>query len=172
MFEYELNLIKNEETRKITEELLKGVPEYFWMVPASSSGKYHPKYALGEGGLVRHTKAAVRFAEHLFRIYDFDENEQGYIVAALLLHDSFKQGEEEGHTVHEHPVLAAEYVRKNAPKGYSRQVAPLIESHMGQWNKSEKSDVVLKKPRGKKRWFVHLCDYLASRRGVEVELDE
>ena len=172
MFEYELNLIKNEEIRKTTEELLKGVPEYFWHVPASSSGKYHPMYALGEGGLVRHTKAAVRFAEHLFALHDFMQIEKDYIVAALLLHDTFKQGKDEGHTVHEHPLLAAQYVRENADEEYASEVCPLIEKHMGQWTTSQYSSVVLEEPEDELEKFVHECASLASRRGIEVELDE
>lgn len=39
---------------KFTIEVLKQVPSYFYIVQASSSGRYHPTYALGEGGLVRH----------------------------------------------------------------------------------------------------------------------
>ena len=107
MFEEELTLIKNDEIREITARLLDGAPEYFWHVAASSSGKYHPAYALGEGGLVRHVKAAVRFANHLFVINDFTEKEQDYIISALLLHDILKHGKDGdvGHTVFEHPIL-------------------------------------------------------------------
>ena len=83
MFLEELELIKNDEIREITARLLDGAPDYFWHVAASSSGKYHPAYALGEGGLVRHVKAAVRFAHHLFVINDFTDKEQDYVIAAL-----------------------------------------------------------------------------------------
>ena len=68
IFEKEINLIKNEQIKNFIRDFLKQVPDYFFKTAASSTGKYHPSYALGEGGLVRHTKAAVRIAYELFRI--------------------------------------------------------------------------------------------------------
>ena len=44
------------------------LPEYFFEVAASSTGKYHPVYALGVGGLVRHTIAAVEIANEMYRM--------------------------------------------------------------------------------------------------------
>ena len=60
IFKKELSLIKDNSIRKFVEDFLNQVPEYFFNVAASSTGKYHPDYALGEGGLIRHTKAATR----------------------------------------------------------------------------------------------------------------
>ena len=173
VFEHELSLIANESIRSITEGLLRHVPAYFWHVPASSSGKYHPAYALGEGGLVRHTKAAVKFAEMLFNISDFTADERDFIVAALLLHDCQKQGDGTAeHTVFEHPLLAAGYVKDNAPSWYADKVCPLIASHMGQWNTSKYAEgVVLPVPQDSLQKFVHECDYLASRKAFEVSFE-
>ena len=80
------------------------------MVPASSSGKYHPSYALGDGGLVRHTKAAMAVAHELFNLEmfqkQFSETEQDLILLSLILHDGKKQGGGNGkHTVFEHPCM-------------------------------------------------------------------
>lgn len=170
MFEEELTLIKNDEIRETTARLLDGAPEYFWHVAASSSGKYHPAYALGEGGLARHVKAAVKFANHLFVISDFTEKEQDYIISALLLHDILKHGRDGdvGHTVFEHPILAAEYIRENASGEYAEVVSSLVSTHMGQWTTSKYSSVVLQAPQTKLQKFVHECDYLASRKDIEV----
>lgn len=170
MFEEELSLIKSDEIRATTARLLDGAPEYFWHVAASSSGKHHPAYALGEGGLVRHVKAAVRFANHLFVINDFTEKEQDYIISALLLHDILKHGKDGdvGHTVFEHPVLAAEYIRENTTGEYAEVVSSLVSTHMGQWTTSKSSSVVLQAPETKLQKFVHECDYLASRKDIEV----
>ena len=64
IFRGELDLISNHKYRECTREILDElVPDYFYDVPASSTGKYHPWYSLGYGGLVRHTKAVVMFAE-------------------------------------------------------------------------------------------------------------
>lgn len=170
LFITELELIKNDEIRTTTEHLLEGAPEYFWHVAASSSGKYHPAYALGEGGLVRHVKAAVKFANHLFAINDFTEKEQDYIISALLLHDVLKHGKDGdiGHTVFEHPILAAEYIRENSTGEYAEIVSSLVATHMGQWTTSKYSSAVLQEPQTKLQKFVHECDYLASRKDIEV----
>nr|DAR47521.1 MAG TPA: HDc [Caudoviricetes sp.] len=170
VFSEELKLIKNDEIRETTARLLDGAPDYFWHVAASSSGKYHPAYALGEGGLVRHVKAAVRFANHLFVINDFTDKEQDYIISALLLHDILKHGKDgdEGHTVFEHPILAADYIRENTAGEYSEVVASLVSTHMGQWTTSKYSSAMLQAPETKLQKFVHECDYLASRKDIEV----
>ena len=65
IFEKELKYIKNESYRNDTMYLIDCLPDYFFEVAAASTGKYHPKYAQGEGGLVRHTKSAVRIAYEL-----------------------------------------------------------------------------------------------------------
>ena len=65
-FEQELNYIKDENIRKSLEIMINYIPDYFFHIAASSTGKYHPQYALGDGGLIRHTKAAVRMAIELF----------------------------------------------------------------------------------------------------------
>ena len=166
----ELASIKNDEVRATTTRLLEGAPAYFWHVAASSSGKYHPAYALGEGGLVRHVKAAVKFANHLFVISNFTEAERDYAIAALLLHDVLKHGNDgdEGHTVFEHPTLAAEYIRTNASGEYAEVVASLVSTHMGQWTTSKYSTATLPAPETALQKFVHECDYLASRKDIEV----
>ena len=98
-FQTELSLISSDEIRDVTSALLEQVPDYFWTVPASSSGKYHPEFAQGEGGLYRHTQAAVKFATDLFALTDYPQDKMDYIISALLLHDSQKYGPvNEGHT--------------------------------------------------------------------------
>ncbi len=61
-FEKEIDWIHSQAVREFAKYCVNNLPEYFFTVPASSSGKYHPSYALGDGGLVRHTKAAVTIA--------------------------------------------------------------------------------------------------------------
>lgn len=171
VFESELESIQTPSIRDVVRDLLGNVPSYFWVVPASSSGKYHPAYAVGDGGLVRHTKAAVKFCNEFKVIKGFTTEENDFAIAALLLHDTWKQGDGvEGHTVFDHPVLAAEYVKNNSPAWFSEVVAPLIASHMGQWNTSKYAEgVVLPVPSSELEKFVHECDYLASRKAFDVQ---
>ena len=156
------------------------LPAYFFTVPASSSGKYHPSYALGDGGLVRHTKAAVSIAHELFdlEMFPFTNDEQDLIILSLILHDGLKQGDGNGkRTVFDHPILAANFVKRC---NFESQlltdeqeafVVNAIESHMGQWNTSKYSKVELPKPKNKFQKYVHLCDYLASRKYLEFDFE-
>ena len=68
IFKIELDYIKNLRIRNACLEMIKLLPDYFFEIPASSTGKYHPVYASSEHGLVKHTKVAVRFAYELFNI--------------------------------------------------------------------------------------------------------
>ena len=91
-FIVELSYIKDEKVRDSLEIMINKIPDYFFTIAASSTGKYHPKYATGDGGLLRHTKAAVRMAEELFGIYKFPDHTKDLIIMALVLHDSLKKG--------------------------------------------------------------------------------
>ena len=65
-FNKEIGYIKDESKRRDIEVLINLLPDYFFLIPASSSGKYHPKFALTNSGLVKHTKVAVRIAIDMF----------------------------------------------------------------------------------------------------------
>ena len=136
MFKEELNLIKSDDVRTFVKDFLNQVPDYFFTTAASSTGKYHPNYALGEGGLVRHTKAATRIAYELFRInfFKYNEIEQDLILASLILHDTYKHGKNGSkYTVTEHPIVAAQEVlnfSSDMNKEYKEIIASNISSHM------------------------------------------
>ena len=57
-----MNEIENEELRNFALYSANEIPNYFWEIPASSSGKYHPITDLGEGGLVRHPLMVCKVA--------------------------------------------------------------------------------------------------------------
>ena len=65
IFKTELGYIKEDDIREKAIKVINMLPDYFFEVPASSTGKYHPSFSQGEGGLVRHTKAAVNIANEL-----------------------------------------------------------------------------------------------------------
>jgi 23S rRNA maturation-related 3'-5' exoribonuclease YhaM len=179
-FKQEFKLIRDKNLRDLVIEYMeKYVPDYFYVVPASSSGKYHPKYTLGEGGLVRHTKACVVIAEELLTLEQYGTLDHDEIISALLIHDSFKQGlETDGHTKFEHPVYSAKaftlFTKEYHPDmiGVALRVSKLVISHMGQWNTSKYSRVTLPKPQTASEKFVHMCDYLASRKSITIDVGE
>jgi len=52
------------------------------------------------------------------------------------------------------------------------QIAKCIKSHMGQWNTDYKTkEEMLPKPQNEIEKFTHLCDYLASRKMLEINFE-
>ncbi|MBR3655270.1 MAG: HD domain-containing protein [Candidatus Gastranaerophilales bacterium] len=172
----ELDFIDDPKIKEIAQNLIGQLPDYFFEVAASSTGKYHPKYALGKEGLIRHTKAAVRIANDLLRLEMFKglSEKKDLIITALLLHDGWKHGREyNNYAQSNHPLIAAEMVEELCEdKEIATQLATLIKTHMGQWNTDWKTGVeIMPKPETKIQSFVHLCDYLASRKFLEFNFE-
>ena len=99
IFELLLDAFENEDIKQFAESCIDTIPEYFWHVGASSTGKYHPSYALGELGLARHTCALVRFLNHMLSIdcikNEFSSRERDLMRVAGIMHDSMKSGTDE-----------------------------------------------------------------------------
>jgi 23S rRNA maturation-related 3'-5' exoribonuclease YhaM len=179
IFEEEINYIKDASVKESLITMIERIPEYFFHIAASSTGKYHPEYATGEGGLLRHTKSAVRMAVELFPIYNFSEHTKDLIIFSLVLHDSVKKGypEEQQYSLFDHPLLAAKFVDENKKdlkltSDDLELVKGMISSHMGKFNTSSYSDVILPVPETREQKFVHLCDFLASRKVINVLFDK
>ena len=191
-FRGSFQLINNEKIRKFTKWVTVNAPVYFFEIPASSTGKYHPRYARKSGGLVLHTLSTIIFANHLFPLYNFNQLEQDLIIASLIMHDMAKNGveiengqvvQESNYTVAKHPIAICEYVEylyKTSDEvdddiiyifkeGYWDIIKSNVQSHMGQWNKDKAGNEILPLPATREQFFIHQCDYLASRRNLLVE---
>lgn len=179
-FNKEINYIKNDRIKNSLIIMLDKLPDYFYHVPASSTGKYHPSFSLGEGGLLRHTKAAVRIAYELFNdesINNFTQDEKDLIIFSLTLHDGLKSGMTKSeYTLFEHPILMSNYIRENKDNLELNEseidfVCRCIATHMGPWTKNYKGEEILTPPKDKYQRFVHMCDYLASRKFLDVKFE-
>lgn len=173
-FEREISLIKEEVHRDFIKYYFSYFcPSYFWEIGASSSGKYHPAFSQGTGGLVRHTKAVVMFAEELLRMssYSYMKDEyKDYVIMACLLHDTCKYGVDKYNKAEykNHARNAAfnvigawnEYFDFDCP--CPEFLLNAIISHMGQW--SEKDD----RPFTVIDRCVHMADYMASRSFIDI----
>lgn len=187
VFKTELNFIKDERIRNSTKTILELLPDYFYEIPASSTGKYHPSFSLGEGGLVRHVKVAVRFAKELLDNpligNKYTDNEKDVMIMALILHDGLKSGlTHNRYTQANHPTLIKNFVNdhKNDIELSNNELdlfGHVVESHMGIWNKDYEGNEILPIPKTKYENFVHMCDYLSSKKFLDVhfngmEIDE
>lgn len=173
LFEREINLIVDEELRMCVKSYLEdGTPDYFWTDGASSSGKYHPEFAQGMGGLVRHTKAVVMFAEELLRMSSYaymKEEFKDYVIAACLVHDTCKYGMTEEMDKTEYKNHA-----RNAARAFcdwcsemeyicSDYLIGAITAHMGQWSTNKEDRPFTNADR-----CVHMADYMASCSFIDI----
>lgn len=170
--------------KKILElvyEYFEKVPDYFYEVPASSTGKYHPSFDQGDGGLIRHTQMTCEIMREFFRMDEYKHLCYFDLMIACILHDTFKNGYQDNKcTVSAHASIAAEefyntythhhYAPEdleetlcNVSYNYSSElkrrinnICNMIRSHMGCWGSV--------KPQTESEKLVHLADYIASRK--------
>jgi hypothetical protein len=161
-------------------------PDYFWTVPASTSGKYHPDLSRGPGGLVRHVRYAVWWGLELMAccpdtgMVTIDE-----LVAALLLHDILKNGDKldsRGRpTLRDSTSVHGPYLGKKinellnedriesavfADDKRIKRIIEAVESHMGRWTLPMELKPQYRTDADSKILcdLVHLADYCASRK--------
>lgn len=173
-FDHEIEFIQSEDLRSFVRFYFDcRVPDYFWTIGASSSGKFHPAMSQGEGGLVRHTKAVAWFCEELLRMsqwaYLTDERKD-YARVACLLHDTAKYGvyaEINKDDYPRHGSIAANCVEHAWPVFFEEdcpyELTHAILSHMGQWT-TDKAD----RPFTPIDRLVHMADYVASRSFIDI----
>lgn len=182
LFLDELSYIKNDDYADALLNIINMLPEYWLHEAASSTGKYHPEYALNEAGLLRHSKAAMRIGFEL--LLDpaignkYTDREKDLMLMSLLVHDGLKLGlPQEKYTRFDHPILMGNFIIDNRDEiGLNEEDAifmnDVIKTHMGPWTKDYQGSEVLESPKTKYQNFVHMCDYLASRKCIIVPFDE
>ncbi len=179
----ELNQIRNPELRACVQGFFDtAVPNYFWRIPASSTGKYHPIADAGDGGLVRHTRMAVAFGVDFVRIEDYAAADPDMVIAALMMHDTFKNGvAQTPYTVQDHGLIAAEqwmsymvdicsHNPEISPETRStvKEIADAITWHMGQWSGVRIEEECGEMPRTALVKAVQLADYASSRKCIDM----
>ena len=183
-FRKELKQIKDPNVKRYTAKALALLPDYFYEVPASSTGKYHPKFTVCVGGLVKHVKAAVMVAAALFdnELFSggFTAIEKDCILSALLLHDGLKHGLPKlPYSTQSHPKDVCEYLancetlENIISKNEEQIILECIWSHMGLYNKCYRTGkVILDPPENEMQKFVHLCDYMRSRKFMDIKIED
>ncbi len=193
MLQNEILTIKNKNIRDVITEVLQNAPTYFWEIPASSTGKHHPEYALKENGLVNHIRAGIMLIEDTFKNNTimnvfFPEGHSELIKdcirGAYLIHDCCKSGLDNvpvPHTCIEHPLLVKELtkkIKKSTIMKLSEQersclsyMMGAVEKHMGEWITDCKGNKILDTPKNGLEKFIHMVDYYASRKFLEVNFE-
>lgn len=144
----------------ITPIIRDDVPEYFWVNPSSSSGKYHPSDERGKFGLVLHTCRVTKITSELCIAAEIKGVDRDNMIVAAILHDSFKYGEQGAHyTVKNHCVIPGEQLR------ISPEIIDLIRTHDGHWILPDEWGDANEHQR-----IIHYADYIASRHFVHIQI--
>lgn len=178
VFEGLLNKFETDEIRDYCADMIKEIPDYIFTIPSSTSFKYHNKTQCQPHGQIFHI---LMFAEVMNYVLGLEyvkektnERQRDCLRCTPIFHDAIKCGlNSSQYTVHEHPMFAGEWVRNTSvehdvdadTKAY---IARLCESHSGEWTSTKRSKTVLPKPENDEQFFVHMCDYLASRSNIDM----
>lgn len=171
-----IRAIKDSTIRKFTRSCLEEAPPYFWHIPASSSGKWHPVWAVMESGLLRHTVLAIYLGKELARTFGLTPLETDIALSALAIHDTVKygMGVYDVQYYPMHPYLPRICYKKLAQEHFTNPVIPntifdAVERHMGSINDGEWTSIGRIKPENRVEYVVHLADYIASRKKIHFE---
>lgn len=110
----------------------------------------------------------------------FTSRERDLLRVAGLMHDTQKSGAQEDYekskwTKFDHPIRAANVILKlgGLPQEEIGYIVSAISSHMGQFNTDKRNpNTVLPKPKSKAQIILHLADYLASRKDIELLFED
>ena len=97
---------------------------------------------------------------------------------ALILHDGVKSGvPKERYTRFDHPIMMGQMIMDNEENMELEMeeiefLDDVIKTHMGPWTTDYNGVEVLERPKTKYQNFVHMCDFLASRKALEVPFDD
>ena len=173
-FKTELSLIKDDLLKQFVTKLLNNdVYEGNFINAASSTGKYHPKFANDKNGLVNHTRAVTKIAFVLCNARpDIDTD---IVLASCILHDMMKYSVDYNYTHMEHANMMYNHIMRFyvntdtdfiSIKDKIEDIAVVIKYHMGYFesnideylkeiNNTTVRDIIL---------LVHYADMISSRR--------
>ena len=183
LFEKEIAYMEIENIKDFFKKAITLVPDYFFEVPAASSGKFHSALECGFGGLVYHTRSVATVANYLVNLQQYksklNEVEKDCVICAALLHDCVKHDwdNKTGFSVHQHPMIAAEFIKTDSrldeivSEGIRNIIGDAVASHSGEWTTSKRSRVILPSPQTLVQELVHLSDYIASRGDIHILLE-
>ena len=102
---------------------------------------------------------------------DIGSDVMDQVISAMNAYDYEK------YTRFDHPILMADYIMDNEERlGLEVEeiefLCDVIKTHMGPWTKDYNGVEVLERPKTKYQNFVHMCDFLASRKCILVPFND
>jgi len=181
MFEWELAQMRDHVRTFAEKAITEVIPDHFWAIPPSSSGKHHPTCTHRLGGLIVHTKRVGYVVHQLCEAAQNSQEDKEALYCAAILHDIGKKDKyEKGTNDYErHPLIAVELIKEKSSilataygdggKDFLNTVCRLITYHMGPWTPEE-----CRKPLDKYdslELTLYYADYLASRKMLGTPVD-
>lgn len=180
MFHTELKCLLDEPNEPDVAKLIHAVllrvapaiPDKFYLMPASSTGKYHPVTSSGAGGLIVHTKAVFWIAVSILETSVIDVKHPSAVLGATLLHDAWKYNDNKsGFTVRNHAILAVDIIVEtlnDSALELNRDIETMlrcVKHHNGRFTKEWDG-----RPMTAEEQVVHVADYLASRKFLPLSI--
>lgn len=169
---------ETEEFKMYFMDMVAEIPDYIFVMPSSTSGKFHNATQCQTYGQIYHIYMFDSILNHRLRLkmnkekYSTPE-ERDCMRCVPVFHDAIKCGwNGSRHTVQNHPLLAANWVLETSVKHdirpeYKKIIAGCCEAHSGEWNKSRSGEPIMSEPRNDREFFIHECDILASRADLD-----
>lgn len=179
VFKPYLEKFETEAMRLYCEDMIEFIPDYIFTIPSSTSGKYHNATQCKPHGQIYHI---IMFAEIVNYRLALKGNQERFksptqrdaMRCVPIFHDAIKCGwNGSPYTVHDHPMLAGEWVRNtkvehDVDDKVKEAIACMCERHSGEWTSSKKSKIVLPEPENAMEFFIHECDILSSRSNIDM----
>ncbi|MBU4501364.1 MAG: hypothetical protein KKA79_02135 [Nanoarchaeota archaeon] len=131
-----LDTINSKSLAKTVNTILGEVDHEFWKDHCSNRAN-HPPEDEGEGGLIRHVIKCTYIFEQEARRQRFESFEFDAGMAAIILHDIKKNGEEWGKsTEYTHGIIGYNFIKKFyfADRTIKKLVMNGVRYHMAPWN--------------------------------------
>ena len=178
VFKIAAERFETNEIRDYFLDMCEEMPDYIFTMPSSTSGKYHNATQCQKFGQIYHEYMFASILEHLLRLKHVKEEvptaeARDCMRCVPFFHDAVKCGWNGSiYTVHDHPLLAAEWVKNTKVEHDIAEdrkdfIANMCASHSGEWTTSNRSKVVLPEPKTYCEKLIHECDILSSRADLD-----
>lgn len=174
----------NKDYQNLARYIFDNLDDYWFIKPASSTGKYHPKFNNGIGGLARHTLNVCMWWQQLYRAFEkelmsFSGRDDMYDlgIIACIFHDAKKYGDAEEnsrYTKSDHDVRSMEWFLEQV-KLYEdihdtlfdnhaiNYIVNAIDHHNGPWSTHGAPRTIFEK-------LIFIADYASSQKIHEMEV--
>lgn len=180
VFKELLDKFETDEMRLYCEDMIENIPDYIFTMPSSTSGKFHNATQCQPHGQIYHIVMFGAIMNYRLALKCNKEKYNNPIIrdamrCVPIFHDAVKCGwNGSQYTVHEHPMLAGQWVRETKVEhdidGETKEmIARMCERHSGEWTSSKRSKIVLPEPETEAEIFCHECDILSSRADIDMQ---